>query len=176
MSKLALAANILTCSPRWHLINAKRVPVGRVAQKAAHLILGKHKPIYHPALDIGDCVVVINSNLVGFCGKKWKEKKYYKHSGYPGGLQVWTAEQLHEKKPTELIRKAVWGMLPSNALRYKMMKRLFIFIDDKHPFEQNIDSKVHLEQKANATYSPKIVKAKLANLSWDDINEDGSIF
>jgi ribosomal protein L13 len=67
-------------------------------------------------------------------------------------------------------------MLPSNALRYKMMKRLFIFIDDKHPFEQNIDSKVHLEQKANATYSPKIVKAKLANLSWDDINEDGSIF
>jgi large subunit ribosomal protein L13 len=102
------------------LINAKRVPVGRVAQKAAHLILGKHKPIYHPArkltiflkfyliltkiflVDIGDCVVVINSNLVGFCGKKWKEKKYYKHSGYPGGLQVWTAEQLHEKKPTEV--------------------------------------------------------------------------
>ncbi|CAG8660491.1 44461_t:CDS:2 [Gigaspora margarita] len=122
----------------WHLVDAKQRILGRMAANIATTLMGKHKPIYDPASDCGDYVVVINSKEVAVTGKKAEQKVYRHHSGYPGGLKTISYKIMLEKKPDEIIRKAVSGMLPKNRLRYRRLNRLFIFPDDKHPYEKNI--------------------------------------
>ncbi len=119
----------------WHLIDANGKVLGRLATDIANILRGKNKPIFTPHLDMGDFVVVINAQKVRLTGKKWDQKVYYRHSGYPGGIKSCTAEELRQKKPEELIRHAVRGMLPKNRLGRKMLKKLKIYASEEHPHE-----------------------------------------
>jgi len=119
----------------WHLIDAKGKVLGRLASDVANILRGKNKPIFTPRLDTGDFVVVINAREVRLTGKKWDQKRYYWHSGSPGGIKSYTAEELREKKPEELIRLAVRGMLPKNRLGRKVLKKLKVYASEEHPHE-----------------------------------------
>ena len=118
---------------RWHLIDAKGEILGRLAVSAARLLRGKHKPIFTPNVDTGDHVVVINASQVRLTGKKLKTKTYYHHTGFPGGLKAITAERLLQKKPTEVLSKAIRGMLPKTTLRKQMARKLRIYAGPDHP-------------------------------------------
>ena len=117
---------------KWYLIDAKGKTVGRIATKIATILRGKGKPYFTPHADNGDFVIVVNVDGVKFTGKKFDNKTYYWHTGYPGGLKSITANKLYEKAPDEILRKAVWGMLPKNKWQKKLIKRLKLYSGDKH--------------------------------------------
>lgn len=119
----------------WHLIDARGKILGRVASKIAKYLIGKHKVEYVPHLDLGDYVVVTNADKFIVTGKKRKNKKYRRYSGYMGGLKETSLEDLLEKKPKEAIKLAIRNMLPKNKLRKKRLKRLKLFVDEEHPYE-----------------------------------------
>jgi len=114
----------------WWLVNAANRPVGRLATELATLLRGKHKAQFSPHVDGGDFVLVINANQVHFTGKKWSDKKYYSHSGFFGSLKTKSAKDL---TGTELIRRAVGGMLPKNKQRHIFLKKLKIYETSAHP-------------------------------------------
>jgi len=118
----------------WHLFDAKDKILGRLASQIAILLQGKNKPYWVPYLDCGDYVVVKNAKDVRVTGRKEKQKKYYRHSGYPGGLKVETLEQLRKRKPEEPIVNAVLGMLPKNKLARQMIKKLYVYPGEEHPY------------------------------------------
>ncbi len=122
----------------WHLIDAKDKILGKLAVEAARKLTGKGKVNFVPYLDAGDYVVVTNASKVMVTGKKATSKNYYRHSGYPGGLKVENFEHLIARRPTEIIRHAVWGMIPKNKLGRKMITRLKIFAGENHPFVNQI--------------------------------------
>ena len=119
----------------WHVVDAKGKTVGRLAAQVASILRGKHKPTFTPNVDTGDHVIVINSSQVQFTRNKFRVKTYYHHTGYPGGLKAITAEHLHEKKPTEILSKAIRGMLPKTTLGKHMAKKLRIYSGDTHPHQ-----------------------------------------
>ncbi len=119
----------------WYVIDASGLPLGRVATKAAHILRGKHKPTYTPHVDCGDNVIIINASKVVLTGNKMQDKKYYNHSGYPGGLRERNAEVMIEKYPEEMLERAVKGMLPHNRLGRAMAKKLFVYRDAEHKHE-----------------------------------------
>ena len=125
----------------WHLVDVNGGILGRISSEIAKLLIGKSKPYYVRNLDCGDYVVVINASNVKVTGKKEKDKKYYRHSGYPGGLKVETLKELRKSKPEEIIRHAVKGMLPQNKLRDKMLTRLFVYRDEKYPYQDKLKTK-----------------------------------
>jgi large subunit ribosomal protein L13 len=118
---------------QWYLVNAEGKVLGRLASELAKILRGKHKPTFTPHLDTGDFVVVVNAEKVGLTGKKLKDKIYYRHTGYPGGIKEVSAEKLLAKKPTELIRRAVKGMLPKNSLGRQMLRKLKVYAGPNHP-------------------------------------------
>jgi len=118
----------------WYLIDVKDQILGRVSTKIARHLTGKDKVEYVPHQDMGDHVVVINAKEVGVTGKKEKQKTYYRHSGHPGGLRAETLEELRKRRPEEVVRRAVKGMLPKNKLQKSMLKRLHIFAGEEHSF------------------------------------------
>jgi large subunit ribosomal protein L13 len=118
---------------KWYVVDAKDAVLGRLAAKIATYIRGKNKPIFTPNVDTGDFVVVINADKVRLTGKKLTGKIYYHHSGYIGGIKAQTAKDLLEKKPEEIIEKAVWGMLPKNKLGRTMIKKLKVYRGPEHP-------------------------------------------
>lgn len=122
-------------NPKWHLVDADGRTLGRLATRVAILLRGKNKPIFAPHQDTGDFVVVINAKKVFLTGKKWKEKIYVHHSGYPGGLKEASAEKIRDKKPERLITMAVQGMLPKTKLGKKLIKKLKVYAGDTHPHE-----------------------------------------
>jgi large subunit ribosomal protein L13 len=122
----------------WHAVDAKGQVLGRLASKIAGLLIGKNKPYYTPHLDCGDFVVVTNAAKVRITGRKPAQKKYYRHSGYPGGFREITFEKQMEKDPRKVIRHAVSGMLPKNKLRDPRLARLKVFVDQKHPYQDKI--------------------------------------
>jgi len=124
----------------WHLFDARDKILGRLSTKIAELLIGKNKPYYTGHLDCGDWVVIINAGDVKVTGKKRKQKIYYRHSGYPGGLKALTFEQMMQKDPRKVIFHAVSGMLPKNKLRKERLKRLRVFVGEKHPYEEKIKS------------------------------------
>ena len=124
-----------TVDHRWYLVNAEGKVLGRMAAELAKVLRGKNKPIYSPHVDTGDFVVVINANKISLTGKKMNDKIYYHHSGHPGGLKAVSAEKLLAKKPTELIRLAVKGMLPKNSLGRQMLRKLKIYAGPNHRHE-----------------------------------------
>jgi len=118
----------------WHLVDASDKILGRLSTQIAGLLMGKHKPLFCRHLDVGDNVVVINAEKVRVTGNKAKQKFYYRHSGYPGGLKSINLERVMQTYPTRVIEHAVKGMLPQNRLRAAMMKRLKVFAGDVHPY------------------------------------------
>jgi len=119
----------------WHLVDASKKVLGRFAPDIVRLLQGKHKVNYVSYLDNGDYVVVVNAKRVRVTGKKAETKTYSSYSGYPSGQKNITFANLLEKNPTEIIKRAVSGMLPKNKLRDRRLTRLFIYADDKHPYE-----------------------------------------
>lgn len=116
----------------WHLIDAKMDNFGRIASRVANLLQGKHKPTYSPQGDCGDFVIVVNASLLKTSHpEKWRKKVYYHHSGYPGGIKEKTLLEAYNQDPTEVIRKAVYNMLPKNKLRARELNRLKIYVDEK---------------------------------------------
>jgi large subunit ribosomal protein L13 len=120
----------------WHIIDASDEVLGRLATRIANLLMGKHKPLFCRNLDVGDFVVVINADKVRVTGNKIKQKMYYRHSGYPGGLKSISLEKMMQTHPTRVIEHAVKGMLPRNKLNARMMKRLKVYAGDTHPHGQ----------------------------------------
>ncbi len=124
----------------WILVDAKDKTLGRLASTLAQRLRGKHKPEYTPNADLGDYIVVINANKIHVSGSKLDQKKYFKHSGYPGGIKSRTLEEILRNSPEEAIKSAVQGMLPKNKLGKKMLTKLKVYKDSKHP---------HAAQKPN---------------------------
>ncbi|MDD2469621.1 MAG: 50S ribosomal protein L13 [Bacilli bacterium] len=117
----------------WYVIDADGLPLGRLASKVAHILRGKHKPTFTPHIDCGDYVIVVNASKVNLTGSKLDNKIYYNHSGYPGGLRERTARVMRDKYATEMIERAVKGMLPKGRLGRQMYKKLFVYDDEIHP-------------------------------------------
>ena len=120
---------------KWYVVDASDLVLGRLAAEVAHRLRGKHNPMFTPNVDTGDFVIVVNADKVRLTGRKWSQKMYYRHSGYIGGLKETTAEKLREKRPEDLIRFAVKGMLPKNSLGYSMLKKLKVYPGAQHPHE-----------------------------------------
>ena len=120
---------------KWWVIDADGKVLGRLATEVAILLRGKRKPEYAHFLDTGDFVVVINAEKVKITGKKLDQKKYYSHSGYPGGIKEKTLKEMLDKKPEDVIRKAVWGMIPKNKLGRSVYKKLKVYRGPDHPHE-----------------------------------------
>ena len=117
----------------WHVLDAADQVLGRLATRVARLLMGKHKPIFTRNLDTGDYVVIINADKVRVTGNKAKQKVYYRHSGYPGGLKTISYDKLMETNPTRVIEHAVKGMVPHTRLGANMMKKLRVYVGDTHP-------------------------------------------
>jgi len=113
----------------WHVVDASEVPLGRLATQVATLLTGKHKPMFTPHIDCGDYVIVVNAAKLVVTGKKTTDKKYYRHSGFPGGI---TETTLEKKNPVHVIEAAVRGMITSNKLRADRLARLKVYADDQH--------------------------------------------
>ena len=134
-----------TIERKWYVVDAEGKTLGRLATQVAHVLRGKHKPTYTPYVDCGDYVIVINAEKIKLTGNKLIDKKYYDHSGYPGGLRERNAKDMIERYPEEMIERAVKGMLPHNSLGRSMGKKLFVYrgSDHKHaaqkPTALNID-------------------------------------
>lgn len=121
-----------TVERKWYVIDAEGVTLGRLATKVATVLKGKHKATYTPHVDCGDYVIVINASKVKLSGNKLADKKYYNHSGYPGGLRERNAQTMIEKYPEEMIERAVKGMLPKGRLGRKMSDKLFVYAGSEH--------------------------------------------
>ena len=125
----------------WHLVDVKGKTLGRAATEIAVMLMGKKKAYFVRNLDCGDHVVVLNAKDVAVTGKKEENKKYYRHSGYPGGFKSETLRELRVRKPEEIIKEAVKGMLPQNRLRDRMLRRLHVFKDEAHSYEDKFKTK-----------------------------------
>ncbi len=120
---------------KWYVVDATDQILGRLASRIATVLRGKHKPIFTPHLDTGDFVVVVNAARVKVTGKKTEQKRYYRYTGYPGGLRVEEYRKLMKEKPERVLRHAVWGMLPHNSLGRKLLKKLKIYPGAEHPHQ-----------------------------------------
>ena len=118
---------------RWYVVDAEGQTLGRLATRIADTLRGKGKPQYTPHVDTGDFVVVVNAEKIAVTGKKLDDKIYYRHSGYPGGLRSRTLREELERRPTEVLRKAVKGMLPRNRLARAQLRKLRIYVGPEHP-------------------------------------------
>lgn len=120
---------------RWYVIDADGQTLGRLASRIARLLTGKHKPGYATHIDVGDHVVVVNAARISVTGDKMHAKTYARHSGYPGGFREETLEQLLTRRPAEVVRRAVKGMLPSNRLGVQQLRKLKVYAGAEHPHE-----------------------------------------
>ena len=121
-----------TVNRTWYVIDAKDIPLGRVASKAATILRGKHKVTYTPHVDCGDYVIIVNADKVALTGNKLEGKIYYDHSRYVGGLRERTAKEMRQDYPVEMVERAVKGMLPHNRLGRQMYKKLFVYAGEDH--------------------------------------------
>jgi len=119
----------------WFIIDATDMIVGRLASRVAMILRGKHKPSFTPHMDCGDKVIIINADKVRFSGKKLNVKTYFRHTGYPGGDRYTTPAQYLEKKPTEILRKALIGMLPKGPMGRTVLKNVYLYAGSEHPHE-----------------------------------------
>ena len=118
---------------KWYVVDAEGKHLGRLATEIVRVLRGKNKPQYTPHVDVGDFVVVVNADRVGVTGRKAQQRVYRRHSGYPGGMKETSYEQMLARKPTEVLRKAVYGMMPKTRLARKQFKKLKIYAGPEHP-------------------------------------------
>jgi large subunit ribosomal protein L13 len=119
----------------WHIVDADGAVLGRLATRVAQVLRGKHKPIWAPHLDVGDHVVVVNAAKVRVSGLKQEQKRYWRHSGYPGGIRSRTLEEMLARQPERVIRMAVRGMMPRGPLGRQMLKKLHVYSGSDHPHQ-----------------------------------------
>jgi large subunit ribosomal protein L13 len=119
----------------WYVVDAENKTLGRLASQIADVLRGKRKPTYTPHVDVGDFVIVVNAEKVAVTGDKREKKRYWRHSGYPGGIRYQTLGTLLEKRPEEVIRRAVKGMLPRNRLARQQLRKLKIYAGADHPHQ-----------------------------------------
>jgi large subunit ribosomal protein L13 len=130
----------------WYLVDATDRILGRLATQIANVLRGKNKPIFTPHVDTGDFIIVTNAEKVKLTGKKLENKRYYRHSGYPGGFRVRTAQEVLKKKPEDLIMLAVKGMLPKNRLGSKLLTKLKVYAGKAHPHEAQQPKALELKE------------------------------
>ena len=130
---------------RWYLVDAEGQTLGRLATQIADTLRGKRKPRYTPHVDTGDFVVVVNAGKIAVTGKKLDDKVYYRHSGYPGGLKQRTLREELERRPTEVVRRAVKGMLPRNRLARAQLRKLKVYAGPEHPHEAQKPQPMEIE-------------------------------
>ncbi|UCF29909.1 MAG: 50S ribosomal protein L13 [bacterium] len=129
---------------RWVLVDAEGQVLGRLASRVAGVLRGKNRPQYTPHVDTGDFVIVVNAEKIHLTGNKAEDKIYYRHSGYPGGIRAMTAAEMLQKKPEQVIKKAVKGMLPKNRLGQAMLSKLKVYAGPDHPHEAQRPEKISL--------------------------------
>ncbi|MCU0589916.1 MAG: 50S ribosomal protein L13 [Desulfobacterales bacterium] len=135
MKKYTYSAKDADVQGKWYVVDASGAVLGRLASAVAARLRGKHNPLFTPHMDVGDFIVVINADKIRLTGKKWVQKLYHRHTGYIGGLKTVSARELMEKRPEELIRKAVKGMLPKNKLGSRLYTKLKVYAGGDHPHE-----------------------------------------
>jgi large subunit ribosomal protein L13 len=133
-----------TVERQWVIVDAQDQVLGRLATRVAHILRGKNKPIFTNHVDTGDFVVIVNAEKIRLTGNKLDDKTYYSHSGYPGGIKGMTAREMLEKKPEQVIKSAVKGMLPKNRLGSKLISKLKIYVGPDHPHEAQQPQKLDL--------------------------------
>ncbi|HET6688588.1 MAG TPA: 50S ribosomal protein L13 [Rubrobacter sp.] len=126
-------ARPLEVERKWYVVDAEGKHLGRLATEIVRVLRGKNKPQYTPHVDVGDFVVVVNADRVAVTGRKAEQRVYRRHSGYPGGMKETSYEQMLARKPTEILRKAVYGMMPKSRLARKQFKKLKIYAGPEHP-------------------------------------------
>ncbi|TDI91704.1 MAG: 50S ribosomal protein L13 [Caldithrix sp.] len=129
---------------KWLVVDADGQILGRLASEVASILRGKNKPIFTPHMDVGDYVIIINAGKIRVTGKKAKTKKYYRHTGYPGGLRSDSYSDLIKSNPARILEKAIWGMLPHNKLGKKIYKKLKIYAGNEHPHEAQKPEKIEI--------------------------------
>ncbi|MCB2185892.1 MAG: 50S ribosomal protein L13 [Deltaproteobacteria bacterium] len=122
-------------SREWFVVDASDLVLGRLASAVAQRLRGKHKPIFTPHVDTGDFIVVVNADKIKLSGRKWEQKTYYRHSGYPGGITGTVAQRMLQTYPERLVLMAVKGMLPKNRLGRKLLKKLKVYTGPEHPHQ-----------------------------------------
>lgn len=140
----------------WYIIDATGLRVGALAVRVAWLLSGKQKPTWTPHIDDGDFVIVINAAQVEFSGQKWDQKRYYRHSGYPGGLRSETAREALKKHPERIVERAVRGMLPPNRTRDVRLGRLKVFAGSEHPHEAQRPTSLSVEKRGEVKDSKDV--------------------
>jgi large subunit ribosomal protein L13 len=128
----------------WYVVDAENKVLGRIATQIASVLRGKNKPTYTPSVDTGDFIIVVNAEKIALTGNKLSDKTYYSHSGYPGGIKSITAGKLMVKKPEELIRHAVKGMLPKNKLARHMLSKLKVYSGASHPHKAQMPKSLNI--------------------------------
>ncbi|MGB0838069.1 MAG: 50S ribosomal protein L13 [Flavobacteriaceae bacterium] len=144
LSYKTVSANKNTVNKQWVVVDADGQTLGRLASKVAKLLRGKYKPDFTPHVDCGDNVVVINAEKINLTGKKWTDKSYIRHTGYPGGQRSLTATEVFEKDPTRLISKSVKGMLPKNKLGAAIFRNLYVYEGAEHQQEAQKPNAINL--------------------------------
>ncbi|VAW27912.1 LSU ribosomal protein L13p (L13Ae) [hydrothermal vent metagenome] len=144
LSYKTISANKETANKEWILIDAENQVLGRLASVAAKFLRGKYKTNFTPHADTGDYVVIINADKIRLTGKKWEQKEYIRHTGYPGGQRITTAKQLMEKKPAGMVEKAIKGMLPKNKLGSQLFRNLYVYAGGEHNQEAQKPKKINL--------------------------------
>ncbi len=144
LSYKTVSASKETVNKGWVLIDAEDQILGRLSSKVASIIRGKDKPNFTPHVDTGDNVIIINAEKIKLTGKKLTDKQYVRHTGYPGGQRFSTPRELFEKKPTEVIKKAVNGMLPKNKLGNALKGNVFVYAGAEHPHEAQKPKEIKL--------------------------------
>ena len=139
-------ANSQTVERKWYVVDAAGVPLGRLASQVATVLRGKNKPTFTPNVDCGDNVIVINAEKVRLLGKKMTNKVYTRYTGYPGGQRFTTPREILQKRPTELVRKAVKGMLPKTRLGDKIINNLYLYAGPEHPHQAQNPKSIKLNE------------------------------
>ncbi|MCS7082614.1 MAG: 50S ribosomal protein L13 [Bacteroidetes bacterium] len=129
---------------KWYLVDAEGKTLGRLASRIAAILRGKHKPQYTPHVDVGDFVVVINADKIRLTGRKWTQKLYWRHSGYPGGVKTETARDLAQRRPERLLELAVRGMLPNTVLGRAQFRKLKVYAGPVHPHQAQQPERIEL--------------------------------
>lgn len=130
---------------KWYVVDAEGQTLGRLASQVATILRGKHKPTYTPHVDTGDHVIIINAEKIHLTGNKLANKRYYRHSGYVGGIKSTTAGELLNRHPERVIRAAVWGMIPHNKLGRQMIKKLKVYAGPDHPHQAQMPEALELK-------------------------------
>jgi large subunit ribosomal protein L13 len=138
----------------WYVVDAQGKTLGRLATQIADVLRGKRKPTYTPHVDVGDFVIVINAEKIAVTGNKLEAKRYWRHSGYPGGIKSRTLGDLLAQRPEEVIRRAVKGMLPRNRLARQQLRKLKIYAGPEHPHQAQKPEQLEIETRGRATARP----------------------